>query len=305
MVPVKVFGCTGSSYKSIIMQGIDYAVTNCNGRDCVANMSLGGGLSLSQNQAVADAVNSGVVMVTSAGNDYAVDACTKSPASEPLAITVGATTKYDIRSSYSNIGTCVDIFAPGSSIQSASYSGDASYTYKSGTSMACPHVSGAVACYLGKNPGALPSAVTSFILDTATNGILSDVGAGSPNKLLYVGQADAPPTTTQATTTQATTTQDNATTTTTTKATTSTEATTTTTTKPTTTGPTTTTVCTCDLFSARRGCNGACDGTCAWFNKSCQAVDCAATKCEAETKRTCNKHPCCVFSRADKACISK
>lgn len=256
LIPVKVFGCGGTSYKSITIKGIDHAALDCNGRDCVASMSLGGSLSLAQNAAVAAAHDAGVVMVTSAGNDYAVDACSKSPASEPIAITVGLITKYDTRSSFSNIGTCVDIFAPGSSISSVSYLDDTSFTTKSGTSMSCPHVSGAAACYLGANPGATPAAVASFLDSTATVGAIADVGDDSPNKLLYVGQAESSePTTTQ----EATTTTTEAATTV-VESTTSVVAPTTTTTQSTFVGPTTTPLCTCSSFDRKVACVRACDG---------------------------------------------
>ena len=104
---------------------------------CVANMSLGGGYSSLQNQAVANAVNKGVVMVVAAGNDNK-DACNYSPASEPLAITVGSTDSNDARSSFSNWGVCVDVFAPGSFITSSWSTGTTDTHTISGTSMATP-----------------------------------------------------------------------------------------------------------------------------------------------------------------------
>ena len=107
------------------------------GEKCVGNMSLGGGLSSSLNQAVADAVNAGVIMVVAAGNENQ-NACNVSPASEPLAITVGSTTSSDARSGFSNYGSCVNVWAPGSSITSACYTSDTATCIKSGTSMASP-----------------------------------------------------------------------------------------------------------------------------------------------------------------------
>jgi subtilisin family serine protease len=114
-------------------------------------MSLGGGYSAAVNQAVENAVSAGVVMAVSAGNDYATDACTKSPAGTPNATTVGATTSSDARASYSNIGTCLDVFAPGSSITSAWYTSDTASNTIDGTSMASPHVAGIVALLLQRN----------------------------------------------------------------------------------------------------------------------------------------------------------
>lgn len=311
LVPVKVFGCTGATSMSIVIKGIDYAATDCNGRDCVANMSLGGGHSSAQNQAVADAHRRGVVMVAAAGNDYGGDACGLSPASEPTAITVGSVTKYDSRSSFSNIGTCVNIFAPGSNILSASFSGDTSFTYKSGTSTASPHVAGAVACYLGANPGADPDTVAAFLDSTATVGAIANVGEGSPNKLLYIGQTDStPPTTTQATsttTTQPATTTTSATTTS-TSTTSATQPAATTGTLGTEVAPTTPSVCSCSDFGRRRQCRGQCNGTCRWNRTSntcavAQPRDCSAVSCGGISKKArCQRNSCCSWSVMTKSC---
>jgi len=142
---VKVLNSSGSGFLSGVIGGIDHAVTNCGGSTkCVINMSLGGGKSLSINQAVADAVDAGVHVVVAAGNED-TDACTKSPASEPKAITVGSTDNNDDRSSFSNTGTCVDIYAPGRNIKAAWRNGNDSTNTISGTSMASPHVAGIAA----------------------------------------------------------------------------------------------------------------------------------------------------------------
>ena len=135
---VKVLGATGGGSWSGIIAGIEHVVTNCgSGNKCVANMSLGGGASQSVNAAVADAVNAGVTMVVSAGNEN-TNACNSSPASEPLAITVGSTTSSDARSGFSNYGSCVDVWAPGSGITSAWKDTDTDLNTISGTSMASP-----------------------------------------------------------------------------------------------------------------------------------------------------------------------
>ena len=103
----------------------------------VANLSLGGSKSQAENDAVKAAVNAGVVVVVAAGNDN-TDACNDSPGSEPTAITVGSTTKTDARSSFSNWGSCLDIFAPGSEITSAGITSNSATDIMDGTSMAAP-----------------------------------------------------------------------------------------------------------------------------------------------------------------------
>ena len=183
LIPVRVLGCDGSGTISGVIAGIDW-VAGSSLRPAVANMSLGGGFSPAMNAAVANAVAHGVVMVVAAGNDGS-NACNYSPASEPSAITVGATTSSDARATYSNYGTCVDIFAPGSAITSAWSTGVAATNTISGTSMATPHVTGVAALVAQANPGAAPAAIASFITGSATPNRVSSTGTGSPNLLLY------------------------------------------------------------------------------------------------------------------------
>lgn len=183
LTPVRVLDCRGSGTWSGVIAGVDW-VAGTTPRPAVANMSLGGGKSTSVNAAVAGAVAKGVTMVVAAGNSNA-DACNYSPSSEPSAMTVGATTSGDARASYSNYGSCVDIFAPGSSITSAWYTSSNATNTISGTSMASPHVAGAVALVSQANPTASPAAVAGFLVANATAGRLSSVGTGSPNLLLY------------------------------------------------------------------------------------------------------------------------
>jgi len=183
LTPVRVLNCRGSGTWSGVIAGIDW-VANSSRRPAVANMSLGGGKSASVNAAVAGAVTKGVTMAVAAGNDNA-NACNYSPASEPSALTVGATTSADLRASYSNFGTCVDIFAPGSSITSAWYTSDAATNTISGTSMATPHVTGVAALAAQANTLASPAGIASFLLANATPNVLSSQGTGSPNLLLY------------------------------------------------------------------------------------------------------------------------
>ncbi len=182
---VRVLDCNGSGTYSGIIAGIDWVIAN-HISPAVINMSLGGGLSTTLNEAVKRAHEAGITVVVAAGNSN-TNACYSSPASAPEAITVGATTATDTRSSFSNIGTCVDIFAPGSSIKSAWHSGDTAYNTISGTSMASPHVAGVAALYLQTTPAASPDDVAAELTSHASPNKISDPGTGSPNLLLYMG----------------------------------------------------------------------------------------------------------------------
>jgi subtilisin family serine protease len=180
---VRVLGCDGKGSWSGIIAGVDWVTAN-HVKPAVANMSLGGGASQAVDDAVKKSIAAGVTYVVAAGNNNQ-DACTKSPARAENTITVGATTSSDGRSSFSNYGTCVSIFAPGSGITSAWFTDDNATNTENGTSMASPHVAGVAALYLEANPGAAPAAVSSAIIGNATADLLSDVGTGSPNRLLF------------------------------------------------------------------------------------------------------------------------
>jgi subtilisin family serine protease/PKD repeat protein len=180
---VRVLDCGGSGTYAGVIAGVDWVTAN-HVKPAVANMSLGGSASQSVDDAVTNSIAAGVVYAIAAGNDSG-DACTKSPARTPNAITVGSTTNTDARSSFSNFGTCLDIFAPGSNITSAWYTGDTATNTISGTSMAAPHVAGAAALYLGTNPTATPEQVTSVLTNLALQGKVTSAGTGSPNLLLY------------------------------------------------------------------------------------------------------------------------
>ena len=184
LIPVRVLDCRGSGSWSGVIAGINYVAGSDSNLKRVANMSLGGGASDAVDAAVEGAVAAGVTMVVAAGNDGA-DACNSSPARAPKAITVGATGSSDARTSWSNYGTCVDIFAPGLGITSAWNTSDSATNTISGTSMASPHVTGVAALALAADSTATPTAVTTLITGTATADVVTSEGSGSPNKLLY------------------------------------------------------------------------------------------------------------------------
>jgi aqualysin 1 len=135
---------------------------------------------------VQNLISDGVTVAIAAGNDSGADACGSSPARVAAGITVGSTDSNDARSSFSNIGKCVDLFAPGGSITSTWNTGDTASNTISGTSMATPHVAGAAARYLAANPSASPAQVQSAIVGAATTGVVGNAGTGSPNRLLWV-----------------------------------------------------------------------------------------------------------------------
>ncbi len=185
---VRVLGCDGTGSNSGVIAGIDW-VANNHVKPAVANMSLGGGASSATDNAVNAAVARGVTMVVAAGNDNS-NACSYSPARAANAITVGSTASNDSRSSFSNYGTCLDIYAPGSSITSTWSTSNSATNTISGTSMASPHVAGVAALYLGENPGASPAQVQAAIENAAVAGIVTDAKTGSPNLLLQNFDAD-------------------------------------------------------------------------------------------------------------------
>ena len=180
---VRVLNCSGSGTNSGVIAGVDW-VRNNHVKPAVANMSLGGGASSALDTAVNNAINAGITFVVAAGNSN-TNACNSSPARVPNAITVGSTTSTDARSSFSNFGSCLDIFAPGSSITSAWHTSNTATNTISGTSMAAPHVAGVAALYLQGNTTASSSAVTNAIISTSSTNKLTSIGSGSPNRLLY------------------------------------------------------------------------------------------------------------------------
>jgi len=192
LIAVRVLNCQGSGSNSGVIAGMDWVADNAV-FPAVANMSLGGGFSTASNAAVQRMVDAGVTVVTASGNDNS-DACSFSPGSAPAAFNVGSTTNQDARSSFSNFGSCIDIYAPGSNITSTWSNGG--FNTISGTSMAAPHVAGVSALYLSTNPNATPAQVEAAVVGNGTTGALSGLRTGDPNILLYSifdGGSNPPP----------------------------------------------------------------------------------------------------------------
>jgi subtilisin family serine protease len=189
--PVRVLNCTGSGSWSSVIAGIDWVTRNAV-KPAVVNMSLGGGASATLDDTIRRSISAGVSYAVAAGNSGA-DACGYSPARIAEALTVGATDSRDTRASWSNYGSCLDVFAPGVSITSAGHSSDSDLASMNGTSMASPHVAGVIARYLQANPSASPSQVAAAVVGSATTGAVSAAGSGSPNRLLFTAAAESPP----------------------------------------------------------------------------------------------------------------
>ncbi len=180
---VRVLNCSGSGSTSGVIAGVDWVRLN-HIAPAVANMSLGGGISTALDTAVNNLHNANVTIAVAAGNSNA-NACNSSPSRAVNAITTGSTTSTDARSSFSNFGTCLDLFAPGSSILSAWYTSNTATATLSGTSMASPHVAGVAALYKQAIPGASSTTIRNAIVNNATTNVVTNAGAGSPNRLLY------------------------------------------------------------------------------------------------------------------------
>jgi subtilisin family serine protease len=178
---VRVLNCSGSGSTAGIIAALDWVRLNRSGPS-VANMSLGGGLSSTLNTAASNLANSGVFLAVAAGNENQ-NACNVSPASAASATTVAASTSTDAKASYSNYGSCVDVYAPGSSITSTWLNSGTNTI--SGTSMASPHVAGVAALYKGAFGEAASSTVDAWIKNNSTANVITGNPAGTPNRLLY------------------------------------------------------------------------------------------------------------------------
>ncbi|MDX8031246.1 S8 family peptidase, partial [Lentzea sp. BCCO 10_0856] len=191
VVGVKVLGCDGYANGDSVLDGIEWVTAN-GVRPAVVNMSLGAqGENPAEEEAIRRSIAAGFTYVLAAGNS-GQDACGFTPARLPEAITVGATDRNDIRAVFSwressNFGPCVDIWAPGGAIQSASRNGDFLTEVRGGTSMAAPHVAGAAALHLSANPNATHLQVRNALVNGASTPNLRDIRVGSPNRLLRIG----------------------------------------------------------------------------------------------------------------------
>jgi subtilisin family serine protease len=181
---IRVLGCSGSGSWSGVIAGVDYVTAN-HVKPAVANMSLSGGEFPAVEQAVSNSIAAGVVYTVAASNNFGTDACAFSPAGVTEALTVAASDINDNRATFTNIGCCVDLYAPGVNVVSAWYSSDTSINTLNGTSMAAPHVAGAVALFLERAVNVTPARVAQVIVESATPNVIVDPGANTPNRLLY------------------------------------------------------------------------------------------------------------------------
>jgi subtilisin family serine protease len=187
VIPVRVLDCSGSGSLSDVLLGLEWVTAHHKaGEPAVANLSLGTDVAVPELDAAIElTVADGIVVAVAAGNS-GVDACTASPARAPSAITVGATTSADARASYSNYGSCLDLFAPGSSITSTWYTSTTALATLSGTSMAAPHVAGIAARLWSGDPTATEPGVRARVVADATADKVASPGAGSPNRLAWI-----------------------------------------------------------------------------------------------------------------------
>lgn len=194
LVGVRVLDCQGSGSSSQVIAGLDWVVANHTaGTPAVANLSFGGSADTAIDTAVKNVIADGVTVGVAAGNDGGLltdlldlsNACNGSPSRVPDALTVAATGSDDTRASYSNIGSCVDLFAPGTAIVSDWYTSPSATETLDGTSMATPHVVGTAALYLAEHKSATPAQVANAVLGAATTDVVKSPGRGTPNRLLF------------------------------------------------------------------------------------------------------------------------
>jgi subtilisin family serine protease len=184
VVPVRVLDCSGSGTVSSVVAGLDWVATQLGAGPAVVNLSLGSGVSDALDAATANLVARGALVTVAAGNS-AADACLVSPARVVGALTVSASDRSDRRPSFANVGTCVDLFAPGVAIPSAWHTSPSASAELSGTSMAAPHAAGAAAVLWSQQPGLSATAVLAALKADATTATLGNLGPGSPDLLLY------------------------------------------------------------------------------------------------------------------------
>jgi subtilisin family serine protease len=185
IVPVRVLDCTGSGFNSDVVAGLDWIVAHhAAGTPAVVNLSVGGPASAAVDAALQAVINDGVTALVAAGNS-ATDACGSSPARLPAAVTVAASDSADRQASFSNFGSCVDLYAPGVGITSATHTSNTATASMSGTSMATPHAAGVAAVLLSQSPALTPAQVASALASNATAGVITGAAAGTPNRMLY------------------------------------------------------------------------------------------------------------------------
>ncbi len=181
---VRVLDCFGNGTVAGIIAAADFTRLN-HASPAVANMSLGvNGISTSLDTAVNNLIGAGVFTAIAAGNN-SQNACNFSPGRVAAALTVAASSRTDNRATFSNHGSCVDLYGPGVDIWSAWYDGDGNIARTSGTSQATPHAAGVAALYLATDPGATPATTHAYLVNNATNGVIKKNRIGTPNKLLY------------------------------------------------------------------------------------------------------------------------
>jgi len=202
LIPVRVLNCTGGGSTADVLAAVEWMIEDhVDTEPAVANFSLGGSFSLALNSAMVSLIEDNVSVVVAAGNNNR-DACSYSPASEPLAITVGGINQADGKVTSSNFGPCIDVFAPGTDIVSVWITSNTSLRSVSGTSIAAPFVSGVVAMMLEEDNSLTPAQVHEQVVTTATNTPISSAGTGSPTRILFNGYSlpvEAPPETTTTT----------------------------------------------------------------------------------------------------------
>ena len=205
LIPVRVLNCrSGNSSSATLYTAINWVIEHHQtGVPAIINLSVGMSKSIAFNEAAQALIADGLIVVGAAGNQNR-DACLYSPASEPSVISVGGIDRAALRASYSNYGSCVDIFAPGSDLVGAWFGSTDIYRSSSGTSNAAPIVSGIVALMLQDNPSLTQSQVEERLKTNATRDVLFNIGSGSQNLLAYSlfdSSSPAPTTTVPVTTT--------------------------------------------------------------------------------------------------------